>query len=362
MTTSNAIFLVLWVLIFATGYFWINKNKYPKINAWIVNAYQFFNFKKKILEVEFDLNNKSDVLKSYITDPIILVNFENKVCKSIYINMSPKPTTLEINQYFEGIFLQEKLLFEGLVQLSPKNLENNYSNTFYDFVNFQAEAISKSLILEQLNYTNPALFESIEQIFINDPSMGFKVFFEEQLELLHGENIETAKIYDWLAKNKSFVLSTNPNNTNFNNYFIHLVEYYKTKVQLIQNANNHPGYKKESNVKIKPKQLKDILINGMTEEKFRKVISENFETRKGKYFTRGKKQFEIGNNLFKYFYELLEAQKLVQIEPYVPKVDRAKIIGKFFNIQIDPTEYSRDSAPNEQNNYIIKYILSLKLS
>lgn len=147
-----------------------------------------------------------------------------------------------------------------------------------------------------------------------------------------GNDFENEKLSDWLAKNKNQLININPNNFYFTQYYYHLQEYFNSKIQskpiiqnIIYNVENPINAKKESFNKIKPSHLKDILINDMTEVKFRKTIDENFEIRKGKYFTKGKKQFEVRNNLFKYFFELLEKGNFVQAEPMLQKLIGIKL-------------------------------------
>lgn len=360
MSTENLIYLIGFGLIFGTSYLWIKQNKYPKIVSFFRNTYNFFNFKKKILEKEFDLNNKSDELKNFITDPEILENFQNKVCKPIYTHLNPKPTTAEINQYFLGIYMPFQYLYNGLVGLLPNNQIHLSEEKFFHFINNQAIGFSNSLFFEKQNFYDNQVLETIHSLFIYEPIIGFKVIIDEQLELLQKEKVEIVKIYDWLAQNKSFAININPSNGNFNNYYSLLLDYYHSKVQLNQNA-TLPSLKKENRIKTNPKRLNEILTNGMTEDKLKHIIDQNFEIKSGFYFLKAKKPLEVKKNMFKYFYELLENNNYIPKEPYISKVDRANILSAFFGINIDPTENSRDVTKTDENDFIINYILKINL-
>jgi hypothetical protein len=373
MSTSNSIFLVLWVLILATGYLWINKNKHPKINAWLVNAYQFFNFKKKILEVEFDLNNNSNELKNYITDPKILENFNNKVCKKIYIHSNPKPTTSEINQYFAGIYLQAKLLFEGLACLNPKKTGIDFTKNFFDFVNIQADEISSSSFFEDLNYKSRDSVNAIEGLFINDPKIGFKVLIDKKIENLKIDGVDNELVYDWLTQNKGTILNINPSNTVFKVYYTDLVEFIKTKMLSSNNSTDENLIVYQMPIT----RIEELFIEPMTKDMFinnyRKIgLFDNVGNFTGKIsnfkndsatFTKFPK-----NAIYKLFESLIfvanTKEKYMKAFPVnLTDDDKARLITEFLNLPepITGNDIVKSNANTTKFDNIDKTLKSLKM-
>jgi hypothetical protein len=407
---SNNIWVinVLFILfLFFPFYVLYNKAKYrktyEKINNFVnkvTNISENLSLKKHLTELNFKFNyaNRENVLVNYNADLQILENFKNQVIKKIYFQTIPEPTIIQIQHFFSNIFEQYKFLYLGLFDFFPNMFNRNPTENLSEFIKSQLIWMTDSLEINPYKKYSNEIFESIEEILVNNNIVGLNCLINILIEEINNEAVEKEKIFDWLAQNKNAFININPQNNNLIAYYDHLQNYVKTKIEIdskkgdlkifVQNNNllNHTKNKnktvnktvyKSSSEKITspkkepkfipPTRLNDIMI-GITEEKYLKIIEKYFNLERDIYrglkiSTKENPNIYLQKITLKFFLDKLYNDNFFDktIFDKCKNTDRAILLTNFLKIDMRTDDFSKRLDDRELEKKILNYIDQMNL-